>query len=84
MARVNLDLGKRSNNLEVGDIVINPMYGIRMIVRYDAEYLGVDPETGEACGNGVELSDLEDMYCQGEFRIIKADNIEISEVGGRI
>ena len=35
-------------------------------------------------GNGVELSDLEDMYCQGEFRIIKADNIEISEVGGRI
>lgn len=84
MAKVNIGLKEKKCNLEVGDIVINPRYGARMIIAGNGKYFGVDLERGHICGSGELLSDLEAMYCDGEFRILKSDDIEVSEVGGRI
>lgn len=82
MPRIDIKLREEYKKLEVGDIVINPTYGTRFIVRNNEEYLGVDLVSGQVFGSGKSLSQLERMYCKNDYKIIKSDDVVISELGG--
>ncbi|GAA0071724.1 hypothetical protein UT300003_32490 [Clostridium sardiniense] len=84
MAKINMKLQKESNKVEAGDIVISSLLGTRMIVASGDKYVGVCLENGIVSTEEKTLEQIEDLYCTdvGNFRVIKADNIEISEVGG--
>lgn len=86
MARVDIGLSKVHDNLEVGDMVVSEVHGARLVVAHNDFYLGINIENGRVSAKEDSLKDLERLYCQGtgKCRIIKSNNIVVSEIGGGI
>lgn len=78
MIKLKLKETDESVQISVGDLILTKC-GPRLIVGPYGKYFGVNAENMKICGTFDSLKEVEMLYCKGDYRIIKSENLTLVE-----